>query len=46
MLTLYYAPRTVSAAVAIALNEVGAPYETVKIDFASSDQMTGEIRDD
>ena len=38
MLTLYYAPSTVSAAVAISLNEVGAPYETVKIDFASSDQ--------
>lgn len=40
MLTLYYAPGTVSAAVAVALNEAGASYDSVRIDFASSEQTT------
>ena len=35
MLRLYYAPRTVSAAVAIALNEAGVPYDTACVDFKS-----------
>ncbi|MFA3919564.1 glutathione S-transferase family protein [Ruegeria hyattellae] len=35
---LYYAPRTISVAVAIALEEAGLPYEAVKLDFASGEQ--------
>lgn len=41
MLRLHYAPRTISVAVAIALNEVGADYEAVRVDFASGEQ-TGD----
>ena len=32
---LYYAPRTISVAVAIALEEAGLDYEAIKLDFAS-----------
>ncbi|TMV04802.1 glutathione S-transferase family protein [Ruegeria sediminis] len=35
---LYYAPRTISVAVAIALEEAGLDYEPVRIDFASAEQ--------
>lgn len=35
---LYYAPGTISIAVAIALEEAGMAYETVKISFADADQ--------
>ncbi len=35
---LYYAPRTISIAVAIALEEAGLEYEAVKLDFASGEQ--------
>ena len=35
---LYYAPNTISVAVAIALEEAGIEYETVKIDFAAKEQ--------
>ncbi|MEX0349413.1 MAG: glutathione S-transferase family protein [Paracoccaceae bacterium] len=35
---LYYAPRTISVAVAIALEEAGLPYEAVRLDFASGEQ--------
>ncbi|MFL4469101.1 glutathione S-transferase family protein [Tateyamaria armeniaca] len=35
---LYYAPRTISIAVAIALNEAGIDYETHKLDFAAGEQ--------
>ena len=35
---LYYAPGTISIAVAIALNEAGMPYETHKLDFAAGEQ--------
>ncbi|OED48483.1 glutathione S-transferase [Rhodobacteraceae bacterium (ex Bugula neritina AB1)] len=35
---LYYAPRTISVAVAIALEEAGVTYETVKLDFATKEQ--------
>lgn len=35
---LYYAPNTISVAVAIALEEAGIDYETVKIDFAAKEQ--------
>lgn len=35
---LYYAPGTISIAVAIALEEAGLAYEPVKVDFASAEQ--------
>ena len=35
---LYYAPGTISIAVAIALEEAGITYEAVKVDFASAEQ--------
>ncbi|WP_425080006.1 glutathione S-transferase family protein [Ruegeria denitrificans] len=35
---LYYAPRTISVAVAIALEEAGLEYEAVKLDFAGGEQ--------
>ncbi|UWQ81340.1 glutathione S-transferase family protein [Leisingera sp. S132] len=35
---LYYAPNTISVAVAIALEEAGLGYEAVKIDFAAKEQ--------
>ncbi len=38
MLKLYYAPDTCALASHIALEEVGASYETVRIDFASEEQ--------
>ncbi len=38
MLKLHYAPRTISIATAIALEEVGAAYEAVPVDFASGAQ--------
>jgi len=38
MLKLYYAPGTISIAVAIALEEAGLTYEPIKVDFASAEQ--------
>lgn len=38
MLKLHYAPRTISVAVAIALEQTGTPYEAIRVDFASSQQ--------
>ncbi|SFS90933.1 glutathione S-transferase [Sulfitobacter marinus] len=38
MLTLYYAPGTISIAVALTLEEAGLPYEAVKVDFKSAEQ--------
>jgi glutathione S-transferase len=35
---LYYAPRTISVAVAIALEEAGLEYEAVKLDFTGGEQ--------
>ncbi|MCG7522679.1 glutathione S-transferase family protein [Ruegeria sp. Ofav3-42] len=35
---LYYAPRTISVAVAIALEEAGLEYEPVRLDFAEGEQ--------
>ncbi|WP_170775816.1 glutathione S-transferase family protein [Ruegeria lacuscaerulensis] len=35
---LYYAPRTISVAVAIALEEAGLEYEAIKLDFAGGEQ--------
>ena len=38
MLKLYYAPGTISIAVAIALEEAGLAYEPIKVDFGSAAQ--------
>jgi len=38
MLKLYYAPGTISIAVALTLEEAGLPYEAVKVDFKSAEQ--------
>ncbi|WP_271952162.1 glutathione S-transferase family protein [Ruegeria faecimaris] len=35
---LYYAPRTISVAVAIALEEAGLDYEAIQLDFAGGEQ--------
>ncbi|MFW8593600.1 glutathione S-transferase family protein [Cribrihabitans neustonicus] len=37
---LYYAPGTISVAVALALEEAGLEYEAVKIDFAAKEQAS------
>lgn len=37
---LYYAPGTISIAVAIALQEAGLEHETIKVDFAAKEQTT------
>ncbi|MGC1496120.1 MAG: glutathione S-transferase family protein [Sulfitobacter sp.] len=42
MLKLYYAPGTISIAVAIALEEAGIPYTPLKVDFASGAQTEPE----
>ena len=42
MLTLYYAPHTISLATHIVLEEVGAPYSTVRIDFGRTQQRSSE----
>jgi glutathione S-transferase len=42
MLKLYYAPGTCALATHIALEEVGAPYEAVLVDFGSQSQRSPE----
>src|SRR5260370_19994607 len=42
MLTLYYAPDTISLATHILLEEVGATYSTVRIDFKTTQQRSPE----
>jgi glutathione S-transferase len=42
MIKLYYAPPTCSLASHIALEEAGAEYSTVRIDFAANEQRTSE----
>lgn len=42
MLKLYYAPGTISIAVAITLEEAGLPYEPIKVDFAAAAQTKPE----
>ncbi|WP_300011981.1 glutathione S-transferase family protein [uncultured Roseobacter sp.] len=42
MMRLYYAPRTISIAVAIALEEAGLSYEPVLVDFQSGEQKKPE----
>ncbi len=41
---LYYAPRTISVAVAIALEEAGLEYEAIKLDFADGEQTKPAYR--
>ncbi|WP_010466970.1 glutathione S-transferase family protein [Acidovorax radicis] len=41
-LTLYYTPSTCAQAVRIALEEAGAPYQLVRVDFAAGQQRTPE----
>lgn len=42
MIQLYYAPGTISIAIAIALEEAAIAYETIKVDFASAAQTKPE----
>src|SRR5262252_8715208 len=42
MYTLYYAPRTCALASHIALEQSGAPYEAVRVDFAANQQRSPE----
>ena len=42
MLKLYYAPGTCALATHIALEEAGAPYEAVRVDFAGQAQRSAE----
>ncbi|MCJ2077219.1 glutathione S-transferase [Methylobacterium sp. E-016] len=42
MTTLYYAPGACSLAAHIALEEAGAPYDTVRLDLAAGDQRAPE----
>src|SRR5471030_2322484 len=42
MLTLYYAPNTCALASHIALEHVGAEYETVRVDFSKNEQCSPE----
>jgi glutathione S-transferase len=44
MLTLHYAPGTIAAAVAIALNEAGADYTGVRVDFDRAGQRGDAFR--
>ncbi|MBV7462203.1 MULTISPECIES: glutathione S-transferase family protein [unclassified Acidovorax] len=41
-LTLYYTPGTCAQAVRIGLEEAGAPYDLVRVDFAAAQQRTPE----
>jgi glutathione S-transferase len=40
MLTLYYAPNTCSLASHLALEQAGAPYSVVRIDFSTTEQRS------
>lgn len=44
MLKLHYAPRTISVSVAMALEEMGTPYEAIHVDFASAAQTTPDYQ--
>lgn len=40
---LYYAPETISIAVAITLNEAGIPFEPIRVDFPNGQQRTSQF---
>lgn len=42
MLKFYYAPKTCALAVHIALEQIGAPYEAIALDFANQAQRSAE----
>lgn len=44
MLKLHYAPRTISVAVAIILEECDIPHETIRVDFTKSEQTKYNYR--
>ena len=44
MLTLHYAPKTISVATVITLEAVGADYTAVRVDFASAEQTKDAYR--
>jgi glutathione S-transferase len=44
MLKLHYAPRTISVAVAIILEECGIPHEKIRVDFATAEQTKHDYR--
>jgi len=43
MFTLHYSPRTIAAAVAIAMEETGVTYDAVLVDFSKSAQTSPEF---
>ena len=45
MLKLHYAPRTISVAVAIVLEETGTPYDVNRVDFATAEQTKQDYRE-
>lgn len=45
MLKLHYAPRTISVAIAIVLEETGRPYDAIRVDFASAEQTKRDYRE-
>jgi glutathione S-transferase len=44
MLSFHYAPRTCALATRIVLEEVGSPYEAVRVDFAANQQRGPDFR--
>lgn len=44
MLKLHYAPRTISVAVAIILEELEIPHEAIRVDFATAEQTKDSYR--
>lgn len=42
MLTLYYAPKTCAIASHLALEQAGAEYETVRVDFSADEQRSSD----
>jgi len=41
---LHYAPRTISVAIAIVLEELDIPYEAIRVDFATAEQTKQDYR--
>ena len=44
MLRLHYAPRTISVAIAIVLEELDIPHEAIRVDFATAEQTKEDYR--